>query len=306
MSKLIKSFPDWYNETGAIFKAIAGLTGATEEFPWLENAATLDIEYIGNWSGDKTVSPLIDKMIEQNENETNPLVLTSAQKVVLATLIRNKYANKWTRLYAVMNAEYNPIENYSMVEEETPDIIHRHGVSDDYAAVDTHTTERDISRAETASNDYKVTDERKTATDFTVDTDTGSDAGVYGFNSAVDTPVQSNTATGNSTTTTTGDADKNTVTDEHTQTGGLTVRETASANNNVEEHTQTQTGYTEDTETGKRTLTRSGNIGVTTSQQMLESDVALWQWNFFESVFNDIDSVLTIPIYQIFKRGVCK
>jgi len=44
-------------------------------------------------------------------------------------------------------------------------------------------------------------------------------------------------------------------------------------------------------------LTRSGNIGVTTSQQMLTSEIELRQWLFFESVMNDIDRLLTLSIY---------
>ena len=47
----------------------------------------------------------------------------------------------------------------------------------------------------------------------------------------------------------------------------------------------------------ERVLTRSGNIGVTTSQQMIQSERDLWQWNFFESVFTDLDYVLTLQIY---------
>lgn len=46
-----------------------------------------------------------------------------------------------------------------------------------------------------------------------------------------------------------------------------------------------------------RTLIRHGNIGVTTSQQMLESEIQLWEWNFFETVFKDIDTMLTIQTY---------
>lgn len=45
-------------------------------------------------------------------------------------------------------------------------------------------------------------------------------------------------------------------------------------------------------------LTRSGNIGVTTSQQMIESERALWVWNFFyDTVFPDIDKMLTLSVY---------
>ena len=46
-----------------------------------------------------------------------------------------------------------------------------------------------------------------------------------------------------------------------------------------------------------RTLSRHGNIGVTTSQQMINSEIELWQWNFFSEVFKDIDKILTIQTY---------
>lgn len=46
-------------------------------------------------------------------------------------------------------------------------------------------------------------------------------------------------------------------------------------------------------------LTRSGNIGVTTSAQMIEENIKLWIWKFFDSVFKDIDRVLTIGVYEL-------
>ena len=51
------------------------------------------------------------------------------------------------------------------------------------------------------------------------------------------------------------------------------------------------------TETNK--LTTSGNIGITTSAQMIEEDIRLWIWKFFDSVFKDIDRVLTIGVYEV-------
>lgn len=46
------------------------------------------------------------------------------------------------------------------------------------------------------------------------------------------------------------------------------------------------------------TTIRSGNIGVTTTQQMLAADRELWMWNFFDQVYKDIDSVLALPFYD--------
>ena len=51
------------------------------------------------------------------------------------------------------------------------------------------------------------------------------------------------------------------------------------------------------THTGTETLTRSGNIGVTTSQQMLESEFKVRQYDFYKMIYNDIDSVLCLSIY---------
>jgi hypothetical protein len=79
-----------------------------------------------------------------------------------------------------------------------------------------------------------------------------------------------------------------------TRTDNLTDTETR----NITDQT---THNTTDTTTGEnevtRTLTRSGNIGVTTSQQMIQSSIDLWQWNFFTQVFEDIDTLLTIATY---------
>lgn len=54
-----------------------------------------------------------------------------------------------------------------------------------------------------------------------------------------------------------------------------------------------------DTNTRNYTLTRSGNIGVTTSQQMLQSEFDLWGAIeiFQQYVFPALDNLITLPIY---------
>lgn len=248
---LDKVFPSWYNDAiGGIFKTLADKYG--NEFEWLNAKNVLDVEYFGNHSGNKPVAVLIERFIEENiENKLDkPFTLTEDQRATLADIIYNRYKVKWQKLYAVLSLEYNPIENYSMVEEETPNISRKHTVSDDYA----------------------TSDEKKTKTDYTVESENENDVDSYGFNS--ETPVPTGDSSGTSKTRTQGDAD-----------------------NNVETSTHRQTGYTEETESGDRKLTRAGNIGVTTSQQLIESEVELWKWNFFDTVYSDLDKVLTLPIY---------
>lgn len=73
---------------------------------------------------------------------------------------------------------------------------------------------------------------------------------------------------------------------------------TYTANNtNTRDLTDTETGT--DTTAGENTrkLTRTGNIGTNTFQNLLQQERNLWMYNFFEQIFKDVDSVLTIPIY---------
>ena len=83
----------------------------------------------------------------------------------------------------------------------------------------------------------------------------------------------------------TQDVTQNSGTQTSTQTG-----------NNSETGSNTEGGS--NTDTRNYTLTRSGNVGVTTSQQMIESERSLWMWSFFDLVvYPDIDRVLTINMY---------
>lgn len=43
--------------------------------------------------------------------------------------------------------------------------------------------------------------------------------------------------------------------------------------------------------------TKYGNIGVTTSQQMIESEIALRQRNFVEMIMNDVDNIFVSNLY---------
>lgn len=99
--------------------------------------------------------------------------------------------------------------------------------------------------------------------DLTVTNNQGVKNDVYGFNSVE--PVGQNEATQENTQTTTGTGDKN---------------------KSIE------------TRAGDETITRRGNIGVTTSQQMLQSEIDLWKnWDFITEFFKDLDSIITLKIY---------
>lgn len=266
MATLVEAFPDWLDpETGGIFSALNTLFSDT--YPWLAtDYIELDAEYFGNKSGEKSVSPIIDKFIAINEAAEllAPEELTATQVTALAKIINMRYKTQWGKLYAIMNSEYNPINNFDMTETETPDI--------------THTRTPNITRTHTP-NGVENTDTQTTKRDETVTTETAANAGIYGFNSS--TPAPQAEGDGNSTVRTQSDPTNNIIENKHVEAGNTTDAET---------------GTETDQETGTRTVLRLGNTGLKT-QELIKSEIDLWKWTFYETVFADIDRVLTSPSY---------
>ena len=75
----------------------------------------LDLDYLGNYSGEKTISNLVRLLLDENKK------LTSAALDRLSDIIHSLYNDKWSGLWATQNLEYNPIENYNMRERLTND-----------------------------------------------------------------------------------------------------------------------------------------------------------------------------------------
>ena len=218
MKKLIEVIT---TPTESIFYALQNF-----DIPWKEDNINveLDMNYLFNRSGNKILSPLADFFVDRDTGKIDNLSIVS-----LANVIYTKYGNKWLKEYATLSLQYNPINNYDMVEQMTNDITtHQFG----------HTNTR---------------------TDNTNETNETEKAG---FNSSTYSPVDKVSIKGNA----------GTIADVETGTN---------------------------TDTRNYRLTRSGNIGVTTSQQMIESERKLWLWNFFDDiVYPDIDRVLTINMYE--------
>lgn len=226
-----------------VFPLNDGIFQYFSQHDWMSNPTNLDLEYLGNKSGYKTISPLVEKLVVDNQ-------LSIQNKMVLANTIEKIFSKKWDKLYSTLLLEYNPIDNYNMVETEKRD--------DYFHNDDNYETSSNISSTTTINNGG--------TSSYDTDNDT------YGFNSSDSV-----------------NKDKNTT----TRTDNLTTTNDNSDNTNIE-HSSSHNGSIDVT----KTLTRKGNIGVTTTQQMIESERNLWMWNIYDAIFKDIDTILTIPIYE--------
>lgn len=216
----------WYDDydlqSNPVFPVIHDIVG--------DDYSSHDIDYFGNNSNEKYLSPLVVKMVKRicetlsidfnslldgtitnTDRETiiANLFDNSATGYKLQRLIYNRFSTKWKKIWDALNTTYKPLENYAMKEKRTPNLTTSGNGSSD------------------------------------------ADASIYGFNSTE--PNDSSKSHGES------------------------------------ESSQTITG-TDETE-------RTGNIGVTTSQQMLESEFEVRKYDFFKEMFKDIDSILCLKCY---------
>lgn len=186
--------------------------------------------------------------------------LTDAE--ILSAYSNWYFLNKdnFSHLYETTKAEYNPIENYSSVEtfEKTS--------TNDNKTITANAIENNSKTTDQGQTSNKDIDEKNlTTTDTSIETNTHKK---YAFD-AQGTPTNESGDNKEGTNT-----QKQSGTDTHTISG-------TNSNTNILSANEQSDGTTLDTgkNTEDYTLTKKGNIGVTTSQQMLESERDLWKYN---------------------------
>lgn len=200
----------------------------------------------------------------------------------VSQLLVLKFGENWKRLYATLKPpDYDPLTNYKM--EETVEGTESSTRTPDLTKGDTGTVQ-------TTGQDKRTPDLSRKGTGTVKDEGSGTNTNknnLWGFNSSESVP---------------SDMSDGTATNENTTTRDLTETETGT---DTTDHTNTDTYNRSYTETGtdttagtsSRKLTRTGNIGTNTFQNLINQERDIWKWNFYEQVFRDVDSVLTIPIY---------
>lgn len=302
-------YPKMLSEGDGIFTDLQ-----TQNVPWREYdiANILNYGYYLN-SAQKLVSPFVFDVKDFPNGVPDGTPLTQAQRTTVAQTVYQMFIKKWDRLWDLYNIEYNPIHDYNLVENETIE-----GENEQTVGM-TGTDRHDISRSETdGGTDSTTTTETiaNTGTDTTVvdgeTTDTGTvgvsettntERGIYGFNSSTDQGSDTEDVTHNSTETrnlagtndTTTTETKNLQTTDNT-TESRTRNLTHSATNS-DVQTRNLQDETSGSHNSTRELQKSGNIGFNKPQEMLTAELEFWQWNFFKSVFEDIDTVLTMCVY---------
>ena len=235
--------------------------------PWGDSVddSTLDMEYLLNHSGGKFCAPIIKSLLERGGTYVNEDgTLSTDSLYILAKIIVSKYKQNWQNLWNTNVASYSPIHNYDMYEER------------DLATTEdeTATTDGTLARSGTESTQYgrvETVGHGRTNEQMSYK---------YGINTNTSDPKPSdkvnNTEGGTTTTTLSGtDTDTRNLTD--------TTDETRTKDNDGTEHEE---------------IHRYGNIGVTTTQKLLQEERQLWLWNYFDQIFSDLDKELALAFHD--------
>lgn len=296
---LIEYFPH-YTQEDSIFQKMVPF-GA----PWnQETALVMDRSYFLMYSGIKPPSSyLYFNSIDGHANSQ-----------AIAQDLFTIYGQNWTKLYEAFMSKYVPINNYDMTETvtrtQTSDrtITRTNDLTSTIDGTETRTQEQYSTQNLTGNTTSTTTSDSNSTSALdhgeTIASDTTTDSYTYGFNSPEKVPTASQTATntdthsGTDTTTTTehSSADttatsKSDTTDHMTGTTDITSKDVRA--DRVLEDTLDNDDVKEDIQTN-----RSGNIGVTSTQQLLQQEFELWKYNFFNQVFEDVDKYLTLSVYD--------
>lgn len=248
-----------------------------------------------------------------------------------ADIIRKRVTNlinvrkyTYSRLYETTLLEYNPIENYSMTEEGTDTNTSSGTKTDDLGAFSDTTSGTDtttitdaktekIGAYEDANTSATTSDIAKLTTNTNnTTTDTGSETHerkVAPFDSDTYSEQELNTDSFKdrktiTNTETTVSPHNDTTTIRGTVKGGARENSYSTTTTDALQHGMShdisaRSNLYKDESKGTTThkFTRSGNIGVTTSQQMLESERDIAMFNFIGIVAHDIIKSICICIY---------
>ena len=252
------------------------------------------IDLLGLYNYDNTVLATLvlpsdengEDLIDRDTLTTNLLMETAELELIYGSVPFMKTAigawsakqvEVWTKLYESMHFEYNPIWNKDGTTDET--ITHNLAGTDNRSQDITRSD--DFTRIDNLKreDDYTRTDNLAHTDDATTTTD------VYGYNSSTGAP-------------------KTLVTVDNDTSDTGTQRNAGSSTNSGTQRTagsSREAGYdnrsTSDTGTITTSRTEQGNIGVTTTQEMIKQERDVVQFNVMDYIINDFKRRFCLMVY---------
>lgn len=332
LKTVLDVFPNWAEATGGLFKRMTGMPWSSDDNPTLDMvyfASHSGEKWVSPFI--RRLLPESGSMTPTEETTLANLLITMygnqwSRRWAAATAVYNPISN-YDMTETETAADHSTGSTSSTLTRTGTETTGKSG-TETHTLSGSDTTTRSgsetLTRTGTETNGKAGSEtSAHSGTDTTSvssSTSASTENDIYGFNSSMASPANSGSGT-NSGQSRTDLAHGDTVTTSYTNRSDTLTRNTTDKTEyaNRQDSTSTSgsdaltftdrsdtlTRNTSDQTTGSdthngnstRTLTRSGNIGVTTSAQMISGEIELWKWNFYESVFADVDKILTLGVY---------
>ena len=175
-----------------------------------------------------------------------------------APFLATYFGEKWKRLWDDFKEEYSAINPYNITEQGNDSREREHDSINTFG---------------------RIVDEAGTDTgtvDNTGNDTTSSESGIFGFNSLESVPSDTGASEGTSQSKETRDL-------------SATRKTTNSGQDTLDRN---------ESESGEYLTTKTGNIGYRSPSELIREDILTWATPYFQIVFADIDSVITLKIYN--------
>ena len=261
----------------------AGIFSAFNNPIWVYDfdAEALDIQFITTY-GDRLAAPYLTPFDGEGGISNDDLQAIAAH-------IYSIHKWQWEHLYKAMVEDYNPLHNVDAYETETNDGSRSSSMIDgtvdendhlhNDATVDSISGSRSTSNINGGSGDTDSTGNGLSQDD------------VSAFNSG---SMVGDSANGSNTDALTGTATENTsvINEENAD-----AHDISASDNDLNSVTNERTNINNDETFNKREVRRFGNIGITTSAQLINGEISLWKFEYMQRVMTDICDTIALSIY---------
>lgn len=198
---------------------------------------------------------------------------------------------RWVDALAI---EYAPLENYDRIEDWTDDTAR----SDASASESVHSRNLESSQVNSESADYSQSDAKHTGGEIGVTTDRDKfdsppthTVTRSAYDSSNYEPLSQEKDTGKWKETTENDVSESSATSSESNSSGSSVNSETGSESTADNASSAMNNNA--VHSGRI----HGNIGVTTSQQMLLQELELGYWNIYEKITELFLQEFTIPVY---------
>lgn len=280
--------------------------------------ATLTMIGMYNWDSDLFRNLILPDGIDR-DTEINTILLRSGEFEVIYSdfdfmqemigLISKKWARTFQKWYDALQLDYNPIENYDRYETWTDTGSNtgtvKHGITKNSTSTESETSKGSTSEDVKGSNSENVTGSntesvKGSSSDKSSSTST-TDTLVSTYDS--DSLHEDNQNKSNQSATSSGTTSQDTSGSNKQFTTGSSIQNSTGSDQRSTNSSGSVSETSSDDETrnlgtsGQHEGHIHGNIGVTTSQQMLEAELDLQEWNLYEHIADIFVRELCIPVY---------